>query len=264
MRYYDPGTSVSAGIAVARAIVARKMYKLQIKLLKAQLDLSEKYLAFYTEQRAFYRSYFRDDVNIKLIQLAQDPLFTPKYFASYGSAFSIVSDRMAGMGYLVFGSYISPDPYDNYYQRRATMYSLPTPVDVSLVSYIAVGRCAIFANALNGQYRYEEYKENIYQQRRYERLMVLGEMSNSFAIAASRDGASSFAYLNDALDRQGNYYGSLANEHMAASGQAFQTMRNLKNAPAETQTGAVNRYVHGLEQSLQKPFWDNPFGPVLK
>jgi len=262
MRKFDPGTAASATIAVARAIVARKMYRLQVKLLKQQLNLSERYLAFFSEQRAFYRAYFRDDVNLKLIQLAQDPIFTPKYFAQYGNAFSIVSDRAAGMGHLVFGTYIDVNPYDNYYQRRATMYSLPTPVDVSVVNYISTSRCAIVVNAMNHQYRYEEYKENIYQQRRYERLMVLGEMSNSQAIAAARDGAASFSFLNDALMRKSNYYGSLANEHMAGAGQAFQVMRDLKST--SNQTNAVSRYTYGLERSLEQPFWDSPLGPVLK
>lgn len=269
------GDIALAIIATANVVNAILMSALQIQFLREQNRLSRNYLRFYEEQRQFYRDVFRTRTEEAVRLAAQDPVFTPNYQASYTSAYRIgVSINYVNFGILNFGR--SPLLHDSYYDRRGQMYGLAKPYNTDIASYINCELALTQVDIENHLYRYEEYKENIYSQRRWDRLNVVAEFSNKNAVAVAQDGATSFGFLNSALEAKGNMYGAASNDLFASAGNAFQSMGKsgmgkpyksastkdmvLSNTPANTSKAYSNR----MEQEMNRQYWTSPTHRVLK
>lgn len=260
---------IANGLAAARVVAAGIVANEQYKFMKEQLDLSEKYLVFFQEQRQFYRTNWRARTEDRVRQDATDPIVTPDYVALYGRADGYTTDIAIRFERLLFGTGGAFNPASSYRHRRAAMYSLPGPNEVQLNTYIALGICATKVDAITYRFRYEEYKENIMGQRRYDRLMAVAEYSNKAGMAVARDGASSFGYLNNALEAKGNMYGAMANDMFASAGNLFQSRKGGPkqhyNYPVNAKIGdyAPEQFSNRLENSLQSPIWESPTGGVV-
>jgi hypothetical protein len=209
-------------IAALQAFNSYRMARLQLRFMRKQMDLAEGYLEIFANQREFYRSVFRPKTEDVLRVLAVDPVFTPNYLARYAYAQTLgIGINFVKYERINFNS-ASGLAADSYYDRRGQMYSLPKSVYVELQNYRDTFIYAIHADIQNHLFRYEEYKENIWGQRRYDRFVTVGEYSNKSAVAMAQDGAASFGLLSNAVEAKGNLYGAMANDFAASAGALFQ------------------------------------------
>lgn len=262
----DPiGNGIAAGRVAAAGFVAYEQYK----FMKEQLSLSNKYLLFFQEQRQFYRTNWRPRTEDRVRQDATDPIVTPDYVALYGRAYNYTADIAIRFERLLFGTGGATNPASSFRHRRAAMYMLPAPSEVQLNTYISLGIAATKVDATTYRFRYEEYKENIMGQRRYDRLLAVAEYSNKSGMAVARDGATSFGYLNNALEAKGNMYGAMANDMFASAGNLFQSRKGGPkqhyNYPVNAKVGSYEpeQFSRRLENSLQSPIWESPTGGVV-
>lgn len=266
------GDVILAGIAAANAINAYNMARKQLKLLKQQVRLSKVYLEYYELQRQFYRNVFQDNVETRIRMFSESSIFTPDYHAAYGTALNFGNDRQLRYQYLTLGRGAAV-PQLSYYARRGQMYSLPGFVDVQSFNYvsqaISMHRVDLFAHL----YRYEEYRENIYSQRRFERYSAIATYGNKSAMTIAAEGTSSFAYLNQALEAKGNMYGAAANDLFSFAGDAYQSGQGKKrvaDAFAAPKVGSMNAggmaesYSRRQEQNVMNPTWSSHTGPMYK
>lgn len=255
-------------LATANAYNAYEMARLQLKLLRKQRTLAERYQEFYQIQRQFYRDVFQFNVEERILAATLSTTFTPNYRAQYGTAQVFGNDRIDRYSQLITGRG-APDPKDSYYARRGQMYSLPGFIDVQLHNYLSLHIVAHRVDAITHLYRYEEYKETIYQQRRFERFSAVAEYSNKVAVNLAQEGSSSFAYLNNALEAKGNHYGAASNDLFAAAGNAYQSgsakkMDNSFNIQKRQKT-VPEQYSANQEKSISSPTWNSPRnGPIIK
>lgn len=262
---------VGNGLALARIAAAIIIAEEQRKFMRAQIRMAEYYLEYYKEQRQFYRNFYRPMVEERLRIDATDPVFTPEYVARYGAVSNASLDSIIGFSRLVFGNNGATSPSESWLHRHAAMYALPSQQEVQLLNYIDLGIRATHVDLENYRYRHEEHKEQIYKQRRFDRLMNVAEYSNKSGVAAARDGAASFGFVSSALENKANMYGAMANDMFASAGNIFQSNKGGPkqhyNYPVHPDMGKYNpteSYSVGLEQQLKRPFWESPVGPVLK
>ena len=212
-------------IAVVNARNAYRMAQLQLKFLRKQTTLSEGYLDFYLEQRRFYREIFRVQTEEAVRLLAQDPVFTPDYFANYAYARRL-GLNIVHIKYKILNFGTSDGERNSYYDRLTHRYGLARPYNTEILNYRDMAIGLMHADLQMHLFRYEEYKENIWQQRRFDRFNVVAEYSNKNAVAVAQDGAASFGFLSSALAAKGDLYGNMANDLFASAGHAFQAGRN--------------------------------------
>lgn len=230
----DPAAALALALAIAKAEAARKLARIQIRLLRKQVELSEKYRNIFAEQRAFYRDNFRARIEASIRQYATHAQFTPDYVASYGTAYGFMRGLAFKSRLIVFGSSNDTDIlYNSYYGRKMRMYSVGRPADPFLEYYIYGQLDLSKIDAADHLFRYEQYKENIYNARRFDRMTSVAEYSNKHVVTAARDGASSFGAVASALTAKGNFYGARANDLMYGAGNLLQnTLGGLKNGTA--------------------------------
>jgi len=127
-------------------------------------------------------------------------------------------------------------------------------------------------------FRYEEYKENIWRQRRFDRFNTVAEYSNKNAVAVAQDGAASFGFLSSALSAKADYYGNAANDLFASAGHAFQSGRNkvktsfgiptsptTQNNPAPIGgKGSAVNYANNMANQVTSPTANTPMGRMYK
>ena len=264
-------------IAVVNARNAYAMAKLQLKFLRKQTTLSEGYLDFFLEQRRFYRETFRVQTEEAVRLLAQDPVFTPDYFANYAYARRL-GLNIVHIKYKILNFGASDGERDSYYDRLTHRYGLVRPYNTEILNYRDMAVGIMHADLQMHLFRYEEYKENIWRQRRFDRLNTVAEYSNKSAVAIAQDGAASFGFLSGALAAKADYYGNAANDLFASAGHAFQAGRNkvktsfgiptspttpANPAPIGGKGSAVN-YANNMTGQIMSPVANTPQGRFYK
>lgn len=259
----DPGSVALAALAAFRARIAYELGTIQVKLLKQQIKLAEDYRKIFAEQRAFYRDNFRARIEASIRQYATHAQFTPDYVASYGTAYGFMRGLAFKSRLITFGSTNDTDIlYNSYYGRRMRMYSVGRPADPFLEYYIYGQLDLSKVDAADHLFRYEQYKENIYNARRFDRMTAVAEYSNKHVVAAARDGAASFGAVASALTAKGNFYGARANDMMYGAGNLFQnSMANLKSGEAP-QSAALS-YSQRMEREVVSPVYTASDGRVM-
>lgn len=262
---FDPSAAAMLALALLRARIAYELGRVQIRLLKKQIDLAEKYRDIFAEQRAFYRDQFRLKVESAVRFYATHAQFTPDYAANYGGANSFVRDLHFKSRRITFGTTNTTDIlFDSYYGRKMKMYGIGRPADLFIDYYIYGQLDLSNVDAIDHTYRYEQYKENIYDARRFDRMTAVAEYSNKHAIAAARDGATSFGAVASAITAKGNFYGARANDMMYGAGNLFQQgWNNLKNQNAPG--GDLLTYSRRMEDNTLSLTYNLPNGgSILK
>lgn len=267
----------SEAIAVANALNAYRMALLQLKFLRRQTTLSEGYLDFYVVQRRFYREAFRAQTEEAVRLLAQDPVFTPDYFANYAYARRL-GLNIVHIKYKILNFGRSDAERDSYYDRLTHRYGLVRPYNTEILNYRDMAIGVMHADLQMHLFRYEEYKENIWRQRRFDRFNTVAEYSNKNAVAVAQDGAASFGFLSNALSAKADYYGNAANDLFASAGHAFQTGRNkvktsfgiptsptVPNSPAPIGgKGSAVNYANNMVNQITSPTANTPMGRMYK
>ncbi len=264
------GDIALAAIAAANATLAALLAREQLKFLERQIELSEGYLAFFSEQRRFYREVFRAQTEEAVRLLAQDPVFTPDYFANYAYARRL-GLNIVHIKYKILNFGYSDAERNSYYDRLTHRYGLVRPYNTEILNYRDMAIGVMHADLQMHLFRYEEYKENIWRQRRFDRLNVVAEYSNKHTVGLATDGASSFGFLSKALEAKSDMYGNAANDLFASAGHAFQSSRNkVKNAFSIPDTnviggkGSAVAYAKNMDKQVFSPTVDTPRGTFYK
>lgn len=241
------GDPLAFAVAVANAAISYEFCRLQLKQLRRQLDSADRYYQMYRRQRALYRAVFQNgqpfdnDANGGVL----DGIL---YGPSSGAERSLVNEARSEIPYnarYLFqqnnvgarqGSYLinilyhfnsTPTAVTRKHER---MQLKPDP---NSLIYLALTAIATNVDGLNYWYRFEEYREIVERERRFEHLTSAMQFSLNRGVAVANGVGMALDQLGNARQRMADHYGKMSNTFGGMAGFALQrsTMDVPRMAP---------------------------------
>lgn len=186
--------AVAAASAVA-SIAASAQY----------LNIAEDYYDLYREQRDFY--------NLNFQYGAEQPFATevfaePVYVADYSGASTMLNNDM--LVYL--------DGFELWYERKMRMYHMPNFLNTATHTPQEVDRAAHMDDWNNYTYARERHLEDVYNARRFSRMLDAANAGVKQGTAVERGLATSFPLLDAAYGNVGDFFAVQSNGLARMSG----------------------------------------------
>lgn len=230
------GDPLAFAVAVANAAIAYEFCRLQLRQLRRQLDSADRYYQMYRRQRALYRSVFQTG------QSFDNPADGPAingvlYSQSSGAERSLVNEARSEIPYsaryLFQQNDVGARQGDYLTQILYHFNATPTAVtrkhermqlkpDPNSLVYLALTAIATNVDGLNYWYRFEEYREIVERERRFEHLTSAMQFSLKRGVAVANGAGMALDQLGNARQRMADFYGKASNNFGGMAGFALQ------------------------------------------
>lgn len=225
-----------------RSVTALILAKAYLGLAERQLDIAKKYYGFYEKQRRFYFDTFQkplEKLAIDKVNEAGIGYFT-QYVPDYGTPASAISNRVLDFSINLFGSV---DGFLSSYGRKSRRYRVwKIPANFE---YIERLKCLVSTDTKTHFFRYEDHKENIFNERLWNRRLAIADLSLKRAGAIKGNLASSFESLNTFQDQASDFYAVRANTIMYDVGASVGRRKT---------NSKYNEYLNRPENAIPGPY----------